>query len=59
MSLVLIDHALILPILHWVLGLMMMSSEMKISCKLCLLFLFCLCNLNLWCVHLIGFFINS
>ena len=52
---VLIDHALIVPILHWVFGLTMMSSEMKISCKLCLLIPFCLCNLDLWGLDLIGF----
>ena len=55
MSLFLIDHALSVPILHWVLDLMMVSSEMNISCKWYLLIPFCLCNFDLSCLDLIGF----
>ena len=55
MSLFLIECVLIVPILHWVLGLIMMSSEMKISCKLCLWIHFCLCNWDLSCPDLTGF----
>ena len=54
---ILIDYALIVAVMHGMLGLLNMSSEMKISCKLSLLIPFCLCILDLWCLYLIVFFL--